>query len=139
MRALIATLLLVFGCIVCTVDAVGIYTHGSIPTLATSAVDGVGVFSTVSPEAAAQGLRVGDRYRYEENWPVLRATDGWGTRGALPPNVDVPVTIERDGRSDRDSPSYGGGDACAARGDVAGCRVQIPGHADRRVARCART
>ncbi len=99
MRALIATLLLVLGCIVCTVDAVGIYTHGSIPAFATSAVDGVGVFSSVSPEAAAQGLRVGDRYRYEENWPVLRATDGWGTRGALPPNVDVPVTIERDGRS----------------------------------------
>jgi hypothetical protein len=98
MRALIATLLLVFGCIVCTVDAVGIYTSGSIPTFTTSAVDGVGIISTVSREAEAQGLRVGDRYRYEANWPVLRATEGWSTRGALPPNVDVPVAIERDGR-----------------------------------------
>jgi hypothetical protein len=99
MRALIATLLLVFGCIVCTIDAIGIYTSGSIPTFTTSAVGGVGVVSTVSPEAEAQGLRVGDRFRYEENWPVLRATEGWATRGALPPDVDVTVAIERDGRS----------------------------------------
>ena len=99
MRALIATLLLVLGGVVCAVDAVGIYTHGSIPAFASHAVHGQeSVVDSVSPEAAAQGFRVGDRYRSGENWALVRATNGWSTRGALPPDTDVPVSIRRDDR-----------------------------------------
>lgn len=99
MRALIATLLLVFGGAVCTVDAVGIYAHGSIPAFTAQGVDGAEwVVTNVSPEAAAEGLRVGDRYRLGENWPLLRATRGWSTRGAIPPGIDVTVSIDRAGR-----------------------------------------
>lgn len=99
MRALIAVLLLVFGSLVCTVDAVGIYTHGSIPALNAQPVDGGEfVIRSVSPEAALQGVHVGDRYRLRDNWPLQRATDGWATRGALPPDTVVRVSLERDGR-----------------------------------------
>jgi hypothetical protein len=99
MRALIATLLLIFGGAVCAVDAVGIYAHGSIPVFTAHRVDGVeSVVVNVSPEAAAQGLQVGDRYRLGENWPLLRATHGWSTRGALPPDTEVPVSIDRGGQ-----------------------------------------
>ena len=62
MRAPIATLLLVFGGVVCTLDAVRIYAHGSIPVFAAQGVDGVeSIVTSVSPEATTQGLRVGDR------------------------------------------------------------------------------
>ena len=100
MRALIATLLLVFGGVVCAVDAVGIYAHGSIPKFTAQRVDGVeSVVVNVSPEAAAQGLHVGDRYRLSENWPLQRATHGYSTRGAVPPDTEVPVSIGRGGQT----------------------------------------
>jgi hypothetical protein len=99
MRALIATLLLVFGGVVCTVDAVGIYAHGSIPVFTAQSVDGVeSIVTSVSPEAASEGLRVGDRYHLGENWPLSRATHGWSTRGAIPPDIDVPMSLYRAGQ-----------------------------------------
>ncbi len=139
MRALIATLLLVFGGVVCTVDAVGIYAHGSIPVFTAQNVDGVeSVVTSVSPEAATQGLRVGDGYRLGENWPLSRATRGWSTRGAIPPDIDVPVLIDRAGgpiviqlHSVAATPRH----RLAMWLDVA---FQIPWYADRRAARRAR-
>ena len=96
MRALIAALILAFGLFVCTIEAIGIYTHGSVPSYLTRVVqDDIREIVDVSPGAAQAGLARGDQFRVGENWPLMVATLGFASHGWLSPGTDVPVVIHR--------------------------------------------